>query len=120
MLREFTALRQEAQGFRRLFCDDEFDLYAWYETHDGPLFGFQLVYFEEEQQKALTWTRAEGYHHHAVEGWDSHRFNETPVLTPDGTFAPQSLLARLTGLLGEVDPEVRNLVLAKITDFPTT
>lgn len=118
MLREFPNVRQEPEGHRRLFCDQEFDLYAWYDCPEGHLFGFQLVYFEEQTQKAFTWTETEGYRHNAVDGWDSGRFNQTPLLVPDGAFSPQPLMRRLQPLLGEVDPAVRQLVVDRITAFP--
>lgn len=117
MLREFSKVRQEQQGFRRLFCDSDFDLYLWYEAKGAALRGFQLVYFEGDAQKALTWTESEGYRHNEVDGWDSGRFNKTPLLVPDGAFSPQALLARLEPLMGEVDAGVRELVLAKIRAY---
>lgn len=119
MLKEFSNVRQEPTGFRRLFCDESYDLYAWYDAPGGRLFGFQLVYFEEDVQKALTWTETEGYRHNAVDGWDSGRFNKTPLLVPDGTFVPEVLAHRVSPLLGEVDPAVRQLVLDRIVAFPS-
>jgi hypothetical protein len=118
VLTEFPNVRQEPLGYRRLFCDEQYDLYAWYDAPGGRLFGFQLVYFEEDGQKALTWTEDEGYRHNAVDGWDSGRFNKTPLLVPDGTFVPQMVLGRLTPLLDEVDPAVRRLVVERINGFP--
>jgi len=118
VLREFPNVRQEPGGYRRLFCDEEFDLYAWYDTPGGQFLGFQLVYFEDQTQKALTWTEAEGYRHNAVDGWDSGRFNQTPLLVPDGAFSPDAVVTRLKPLLDEVDPPVRQLVLDRLTQFP--
>lgn len=116
-LREFSRVRQEPGGHRRLFCDDEFDLYAWYDAPGGNLLGFQLVYFEGDNQKAFTWTEAEGYQHNEVDGWDSSRFNKTPFLVPDGVFAPAALLARLEPRLADVDPAVRALVLNRLAGY---
>ncbi len=120
MLKEFSRIRQERSGYRRLFCDENYDLYAWYDSPEGRLFGFQLVYFDEGDQKAFTWTESEGYRHNAVDGWDSSRFNETPLLVPDGAFSPQVMLNRLIPLMDEVDPAVRQLVLNRIKDFPAS
>lgn len=117
MLREFPHVRQTAEGFRRLFCDDQFDLYVWYQAPGGPWIGFQVVYYEDEAQKALTWTKDEGYRLNSVDGWDSSRFNLTPLLVPDGTLRAQALLDRLVPQMAEVDPEVRDLVVGRIQEF---
>lgn len=118
MLKEFSKVRQEPSSYRRLFCDENYDLYVWYDSPDGRLLGFQLVYFDDGCQKALTWTESEGYRHNAVDGWDSSRFNKTPLLVPDGTFSPPTMLHRLTPLLEEVDTEIRLLVLDRIRNAP--
>ena len=118
MLREFPSVRQEPSGHRRLFCDENHDLYAWYDVPDGRLLGFQLTYFEGDDMKAFTWTQDNGYAHNLVDGWDSHRFNITPLLVADGLFAPNQVLAWLVPLMGEVDTAVRELVLEKVREFP--
>jgi hypothetical protein len=118
MLKEFTSVRQEPGGFRRLFCNEEYDLYAWYDSPQGRLFGFQLVYFEGDEQKALTWTKDEGYRHNTVDGWDSSRNNKTPLLVPDGVFVPQAMLGRIAPLLDGIDAAVRQLVLDRIHSYP--
>lgn len=110
-LQEFPRLRQESTGHRRLFCDEDFDLYVWYDAPGGQLFGFQLVYGDGDGKNALTWTVAEGLSHHGVDGWDSRRFNETPVLVATEPPDLAALRTRLEPRLAEVDPEIRSLVL---------
>ncbi len=111
MLNEFPNLRQEPRGFRRLFLDDYFELYVWYERERGPLTGFQLVYGKPDDPHTLTWTEAEGYAHNKVdEGEDSCVANMTPILVPDGIFDASSVLDRFSRAAGALEPAIRDLV----------
>jgi hypothetical protein len=51
MLKEFPNLRQQGEGFRRLFTDPQFDLYVWYASREGAVIGFQLVYKKKDQKR---------------------------------------------------------------------
>jgi hypothetical protein len=57
MLHEFSGIRQTAKGYRKLFSDNELQLYVWYEAVDSKPIGFQLVYEEAGVPKAFSWTR---------------------------------------------------------------
>lgn len=116
MLREFEKARQEREGYRRLFVDEEFSLYVWYRGQGGELLGFQLTYFAGEEQKALTWREGLGYSHDGVDGWDSSRFNKTPLLVADGSFDRDGVARRFRAAAGELDREIRQLVLTKIAE----
>lgn len=118
MLREFSKLRQDRTGFRRLFTDDSFDLYIWYDREGGAPRGFQLVYMKGAEQKALTWTEGAGFSHTTVEGWDSSRFNKTPFLVQDGFFDAATVLTRLEPELGELDSATRDYVLSRLSEWP--
>jgi hypothetical protein len=117
MFKEFPRLRQDRHGFRRLFERDGVDLYVWYEHKGGSITGFQLVYFLGDDQKALTWTRSGGYSHNTVDGWDSARFNKTPLLVMDGAFARDRILGELEADLLALEPAVGQLVVEKIRQF---
>ncbi len=118
MLQEFSRLRQEPNGYRRLFENEQFNLYIWYTARDGKILGFQLVYFSGEEQKAMTWTQDEGYSHNTVDGWDSSYFNKTPLLVADGQFAKAHILAEMKADLLNLEPEISRLVLEKIQQYP--
>jgi hypothetical protein len=117
MLVEFPEVRQEREGFRRLFLDDYLSLYVWYEGRGGEILGFQLTYLEELEQKAFTWTRKEGFSHDSVEGWDASRFNKTPILVQDGVFDEESMLAYARENMKQLEDEIRDLVLGKIAEY---
>ena len=118
MLKEFPRLRQENQGYRRLFENEQFNLYIWYTVAGGEIQGFQLVYFAGDEQKALTWTQTGGYSHNTVDGWDSSYFNQTPLLVADGQFAKARILAEMKADLLSLEPEISHLVLEKIQHYP--
>ncbi len=117
MLREFDKARQEKSGYRRLFFDEGIALYVWYSGRRGEILGFQLTYTDGVEQKAFTWRRDGGFSHDGVDGWDSSRFNRSPLLVPDGVFARDSMVAYLEDGSAELDPDLRDLVISKVRDY---
>ena len=98
MLQEFPTVRQEEGTFRRLFSDENFDLYLWYRSRWGRLIGYQLCYDKGENYHCLTWTRDSGYSHEAVDDGESGGagggYKGTPILIPDGVLDKASLAER--------------------------
>lgn len=117
MLKEYAKVRQERGSVRRLFSDDQYDLYVWYEADGLTIIGFQIVYFRGEEQKAFTWTRESGFTHTTVEGWDDSRFNRTPFLVADGTVDIASLRSDFEFRGIEVDEAVKAFVSGKLAEF---
>jgi len=121
MLKEFTRLRQDKTGFRRLFTDDTLDLYIWYPDNSDPkITGFQLVYTHKESQKALTWLENGGFFHNAIHEDDSKLINKSPMLVQDGTFDYTFVHGELVSRIGGIEPAVRDFVLAKMAQFDRT
>ena len=111
MLREFENVRQDPQSYRRLFLSEKYELYVWYEDNSLKLIsGFQIVYFEADDQKAFTWRTDKGSNLMTVDGWDSHRFNKTPILVADGTANFPFLLSEMERELAGVEAEISHLV----------
>jgi hypothetical protein len=117
MLEEYTKVRQEKGGYRRLFCGEKHNLYVWYTQDRSKIIGFQLVYSLGIEQRALTWTEAEGYLHSAVDGWDSSRFNKTPLLVSDGIADTPALVRQLRIEGAEVPFAVMDLIIKKIEAY---
>lgn len=121
MLREFTHVRQiPDEGFRRLFTDENFDLFVWYEdASERRILGFQLCYDKRGRQKALTWYARGGYLHAAVDdGEGSPLKNRTPVLV-DGEGFPKERVAREFREAGKnLEPVLLELVETRIEGFP--
>ncbi len=102
---------------RRWIADEYFDLIVWYDD-EQTIHGFQLCYDKPGRERALTWTRAGGFQHTAIDSGETRpTANRTPILIPDGAFpAPdvrREFLARGTSL----PPELRELVLARIAEY---
>jgi hypothetical protein len=57
-LKEFVCVAQRPEGFRRLFTNNCFDLWLWYDYSKTKLTGFQLVWNHGES--AITWTPNSG------------------------------------------------------------
>ena len=92
MLKEYINVRQFPEGYRRLFQDDYFDLFIWYDHQDGEIIGFQLVYNKYNNPHSLTWSKDLGYSHNKIDdGEDSCLFNNTPILVNNGLFKDLSV-----------------------------
>jgi hypothetical protein len=104
---------------RRWISDEYFDLIVWYESQD-QIHGFQLCYDKPHHERALTWTRARGYTHTAIDSGESKpTANRTPILVADGVF-PAELVRREFIERGSLLPsDIRELVLARLKDYET-
>ncbi|MCX7023706.1 MAG: hypothetical protein NT080_03705 [Spirochaetes bacterium] len=115
MIKEFRNVRQNPDGFRRLYLDEYFDLYIWYDREEGDVVGFQLVYDKPGEPRSLTWTIDRGYSHNKIdEGEDSCLSNLTPILVPDGAFDGGSVKDRFERESAYLDETLRRLVLDHI------
>ncbi|MBU0934516.1 MAG: hypothetical protein KKI09_12360 [Spirochaetes bacterium] len=119
MLKEFPSLRQHESGYRRLFFDDYFDLYVWFDKKGGIISGFQLVYDKVDNPHSLTWMVDEGYMHNKIDEGEKQGMGMkmTPILIPDGLFDSVSVAARLELTISSVDEDIRSLVLDRIHNF---
>lgn len=115
MLREFPRVRQEPGEYRRLFCDDGYDLYVWYADDRKTIVGLQILYFEGGAQKVVTWRKTTGRDHMGIDDWDCSRFNRTPLLVTDGVPDYSGLLGRIEPRLADLDAEIRDLVLGVLS-----
>jgi hypothetical protein len=118
MLHEFKKVSQEKKGFRRLFSDEMFDLFIWYNKMGGSIIGFQIVYMFGKSKKAFTWESEKGYMHSNIDGWDGSGYKITPLLVRDGVFDKNEMLKILETELCEIEKPIRDLVLDKIRQYP--
>jgi len=120
MLKEWKKVRQEKHSFRRLFTDDNFDLYVWYPSqHDRRITGFQLVYNSDGCQKALTWQAELGFSHLKIDEGD-RGLNRSPILVMDGLFDYGSVVDALTYSMRSLDPDISELVIRKLEEYAKT
>ena len=119
MLKEFPNLRQYEDGFRRLFLDEFFELYLWYEAKDGELTGFQLNYSVRDDPHALTCSIDCSCTHARIdEGEDAPgSYKSTPILVGDGNFDKDTVLERFRTASHALEPKIRNLVLKAVQGY---
>jgi len=118
MLTEYDNLRQDPDGFRRLFYDKYFDLYVWYDREGGSMTGFQLVYDKVDDPHTLTWLEGEGYLHNKIDDGEAKgRIKMTPILVPDGVFDQGGVDLRFMEATDGLDPAVRDYVHARLAGF---
>ena len=121
MLKEFDSVSQEKNGFRRLFTDEYFELYLWYERRGGAMTGFQLCYDPHEDPRSLTCTvRGDSTHTRIDEGeaGGAMHYKASPILGSDGVFPRDSLRERFVAASLGLDEAVRKMVLEAIDAYP--
>ena len=119
MLSEIRNPRQvEGEGFRRWFTDEYFDLIVWYDDARS-LMGFQLCYDKQARERALTWTREQGYQHNRIDAGEvPGHAKMTPIIVADGTFSPASVVERFRQASTDIDAEVSRFVLDTLGAYP--
>lgn len=120
MLTEIRNPRQvEGEGVRRWFTDDYFDLIVWYDQQMA-LLGFQLCYDKLDRERALTWTREDGFHHNRIDAGEvPGHAKMTPVIIADGAFSSGPVAERFLKESGRIDPAVARFVYEKVSAYPS-
>lgn len=116
MLREISNPRQiPGEARRRWFTDAEMDLTVWLDD-ESAIAGFQLCYGKGRKEQALTWRRASGFAHHAVDDGEARpgRYKATPILIADGSVSLEALAARFEAASVDIDQVVARFVLARL------
>ncbi len=117
MLKEIPSNKQKDRN-RRWFSDDYFDLIVWL-GRNSIVAGFQLCYDIQRSERALTWTRENGFTHERVDGGEENPAkNRSPILVPDGVFPAQEILERFLARSAEIDGLVRAFVAEKLRQYP--
>ena len=119
MLTEFKGVRQrKEEGMRRWFFDDYFDLIIWYDNN-MRIEGFQLCYDKEENEKALTWLKEDGYSHDAIDsGEDVPGHKQTAILVADGLFDGKFIAGRFKQASKEIDADIADFVYERLMTYP--
>jgi len=123
-LSEFRNVRQvRAQGFRRWFVNNYFDLIVWYKDNKSSPVGFQLCYDRDGTQRAITWTVEEGFSHTRIDSGDDvsgRGLKMTPILVADGKFDAQIIHDLFAQAAATVDRVVADFVCTKLKQYPST
>ena len=117
MLKKVPIKRVENDRPRRWMTDDYFDLYVWYQG-DGSIYGFQLCYDKERDQRALTWTVEGRFQHDRVDSGEQTVYdNRSPVLTKGCPFFREGVRKEFIARSAEIEPEISKLVLSVIDQY---
>lgn len=104
---------------RRWFTDDYFDLFMWYEA-DGAIHGFQLCYDKPARERALTWTRANGFQHSGIDSGEALFSNLTPILIADRNFPVSKVLREFAQRSSGLEREIEELIRLKIVEYQSS
>ena len=120
MLREIGYIKQSpGQLFRRWFNDELLDLFVWQEE-GGRITGFQLCFDKDTDERALTYSEADGYSLHNVHTEESSLDMGSPVLRRGVEELPfPHLLALLAERGAAIDPRVLRYVTEKLEAYLT-
>jgi hypothetical protein len=115
VLVEYKNVRQEpGKGPRRWFEDNRYELVVWYRP-EGGLEGFQILYLNQGEERALTWHEGDGFKHSRVDnGTGSPLKNLTPILLPNGSIPWPEVLREFDGSSATLEPELRTFVRQRL------
>lgn len=109
-------IAQAGGPVRRWFADDDLDLIVWFDTRS--ISGFQLCYDRRGNERALTWTRNEGYFHNRVDdGESAPTKNQTPILVADGSFDAETVTRAFRLHSKGMPTRIRKFVLNKLRGY---
>jgi len=129
MLVEIVGARQiPAEGFRRWFTDDYFDLIIWYDRPStsgavvgnlDTLKGFQLCYDKTGKERALTWTSEHGFRHNRIDSGEvPGHAKMTPVIIADGEFNHDAVAELFKGEAAQIEPALADFVYEAVKSYP--
>ena len=119
MLNEFSNIGQEKEGYRRIFLDEDFELYIWYNQEGGDIVGFQLCYNLRNDEHSLTWIKGKGYSHSKIDDGENRpgRMKQSPILLEDGVFNKKQIARDFKRSSKSIDVEIAEYIYSKILEF---
>jgi hypothetical protein len=118
MLIEMPNVRQTEGRQRRWFRSAHEELIVWF-SDDGSIWGFQLCYDRDREEKALTWRRGHGYTHERIDDGESPgiSYKQTPILVQDGAFDARAGLECFLEVSAALPKFIADFVSARIRGY---
>ena len=119
MLYEVNGIKQiKDEHVCRWFMDDYFDLFVWFKSR-GDIYGFQLCYNKNFNERALNWWEKSGFSHLKVDDGEnmSGGFKMTPILVADGIFDYENVIDKFKKESKEIDLYIRKFILKKLNSY---
>jgi hypothetical protein len=103
------------EGFRRYFTSKPLRLWLWYLEDRVSLKGFQLLWGEDDNEKAITWNEDNTFSYKEVseEGWVGRK---TQVLNEDAGKVHPLLIPIFERYAANIDKEIVDFIIAKIME----
>lgn len=118
MLKEFENVSQQKDCFRRLFSDEYFDLFVWYEKKGREAVGFQLCYNKKYNEHSIIWDRRKGYLHSGIDsGENNPTANRSPILVADGYFDNTGIAGVFRENSQYLEEDIAELVHQKLLEY---
>lgn len=117
MLKEFSKVRQVENIHRKLYSDDLFDLYLWYNLAKNDFIGFQLVFSINGTRMALTAEVGKTPNIHIVETGDDLFYDPSDVLDGVGFFPKKELYKEFSERSIAIDSSIRKDILKVIESY---
>ena len=104
---------------RRWFSSPEFDLIVRL-SGNRELIGFELCYDKPGNEHSLTWSKARGYCHMAVDDGEQRlgTYKQTPILIPDGVFDIRHIHSAFIEASRSLPGDVAEFVLRALEQHP--
>lgn len=118
MLTELEKVPQHGGRRRRWFRSAKQELIVWF-SEDDAIWGFQLCYDLDKQEKALTWTQDRGFAHERVDDGEDVglRHKRTPILVIDGAFDAQRVLRDFLGVAASLPESIVAFVRERLGQY---
>lgn len=118
MLKEYAGVSQHAgESFRRLFWDDYFQLYVWFDS-EQRIVGFELSYDLANDCRAFRWKPDRGVEHYRVDDGEGRAIRKgVPILHADDTCVDHRIATEFTERSGGIALEITALVGEKLRDY---
>lgn len=120
MLKEVRDVRQvPGDARRRVFFSGDLDLTVWLDDRNG-IVGFELCYDKEKNERAVRWSRDEGFLHQKVDDGENRpgRYKSTPILVPDGVFPAQKTSRLFKENSRDIDQSIADFVYRMLLNYP--
>jgi len=120
MLKEVRDVRQvPGDARRRVFSSGDLDLTVWIDERD-EITGFELCYDKDTNERAVRWSREEGFLHQKVDDGENRpgRYKSTPILVPDGVFPAEKISRLFQENSRDIDRTFAEFVYRKLLEYP--
>ncbi len=117
MLKPAPIREIEGDRPRMWMIDSYMDLIVWY-LPDGNLYGFQLCYDKEREERSLTWLHTGSFTHTRMDSGETSPLDAkaTPMPVAGGLYDFKKLRQQFHDRSALIDPDLSAFVLLKLTE----